>query len=74
MLAKEPHQQQQQQQQQQQELPFDRPSQQRGNQYVAHESRKQAADNDLQFDRVMKVSKMATPDTPYKKNAWYSYF
>ena len=70
MLAKEPHQQ----QQQQQELPFDRPSQRRGNQYVAHESRKQAADNDLQFDRIMKVSKMATPDTPYKKNAWYSYF
>ena len=51
MLAKEP-----QPSQQQQDLFFDGPSQQGGDQYIAYESRKQASDNSLQFDRIMKVS------------------
>ena len=56
MLAKEPPP-----PQQQQELFIDGPSQQRGDQYVACESRKRASDNSLQFDRVMEVSKVAQP-------------
>ena len=53
ILAKEP--------QQQQALFFDGPSWHRGDQYVAYESRTQAADNSLQLDRIMKVSKVAPP-------------
>ena len=57
--------------QQQQELFFDGPSKQRGDQYVAYESRKRASDNSPQFDRIMKVSKVAPP---HKKIARYSSF
>ena len=66
MLTKEPPP-----SQQQQEHFFDRPSQQSGDQYVAYESRKQVSDSSVQFDRIMKVSKVALP---YKKPARYSSF
>ena len=58
-------------QQQQQELFIDGPSKQRGDQYVACESRKQASDNSRQFDRVMEVSKVAQP---HKKNCTVQLF